>query len=150
MSYKIQNVFFFYNFTEYLKNLPCFTVAYKNKTHLIVIESVKKINVGEYRMGNQKRTILSRETGNIGYTRRRKTKQKHNTIPVGHHYAQANTNNVNKTWTLLQTTGDRYEPNILFKWKTQRTPQHGTQNTKTHKKLKDKQHGPHPKKTGVK
>ena len=27
----------------------------------------------------------SRETGNIGYTRRRKTKQKHNTICVGHH-----------------------------------------------------------------
>jgi hypothetical protein len=27
-----------------------------------------------------------RETGNIGYTRWRKTKQKHNTICVGHHY----------------------------------------------------------------
>ena len=30
----------------------------------------------------------SRETGNIGYTRRRKTKQKHNTICIGHHYIQ--------------------------------------------------------------
>ena len=30
----------------------------------------------------------SRETGNIGYTR-------HNTIFVGHHYAQTNTNNLN-------------------------------------------------------
>ena len=29
--------------------------------------------------------------------RRRKTKQKHNAIGVGHHFAQANTNNVNKT-----------------------------------------------------
>jgi len=38
----------------------------------------------------------SRETGNIPYTRRRKTKQKHNTICVGHHYAKQ-TNNVNKT-----------------------------------------------------
>ena len=28
----------------------------------------------------------SRETGNIGHVRRRKTKQKHNTIFVGHHY----------------------------------------------------------------
>jgi hypothetical protein len=28
-----------------------------------------------------------RETGNIGYTRRRKTKQKHNKICVGLHYA---------------------------------------------------------------
>ena len=34
----------------------------------------------------------------IGYTRWRKTKQKHNTIYVGHHYTQINTNNVNKTW----------------------------------------------------
>ena len=30
----------------------------------------------------------SRETGNIGYARRRKTKQKHNTICVGHHCMQ--------------------------------------------------------------
>jgi quinolinate synthase len=43
----------------------------------------------------------SRETGNIGYTRYKtktnKTKQKHNTICVGHYYMQTNTNNVNKT-----------------------------------------------------
>ena len=36
------------------------------------------------------------ESGNIGYTRRRKTKQKHNTICPGHHYTQTNPNNVNK------------------------------------------------------
>ena len=35
------------------------------------------------------------ETSNIGYTRRRK--KKHNTICVGHHYMQTNTNSVNKT-----------------------------------------------------
>ena len=51
----------------------------------------------------------SRETRNIGYTRRRKTKQKHNTICVGHHYMQTNTNNVNKTQALLQTTGGKDE-----------------------------------------
>jgi len=39
----------------------------------------------------------SKETGNKGYTRQRKTKQKHNTICIGHHYTQTNTNNVNKT-----------------------------------------------------
>jgi len=39
----------------------------------------------------------ARETGNIGHTRRRQTKQKHNTICVGHHYTQTNTNDVNKT-----------------------------------------------------
>jgi hypothetical protein len=39
----------------------------------------------------------SREMSNLGYTRQRKTKQKHNTICVGHHYMQTNTNNINKT-----------------------------------------------------
>jgi len=33
-----------------------------------------------------------------GHTRRLKTKQKHNTICVGHHYTQTNTNNVNKAY----------------------------------------------------
>jgi hypothetical protein len=54
----------------------------------------------------------SRETGNIGYTRRRQTKQKHNTICVGHRYAQTNTNNLIKTSSLLQKTGGKDEPNI--------------------------------------
>jgi hypothetical protein len=39
----------------------------------------------------------SRKTGNNGYTRRRLTKQKHNTIYVADHYTEINTNNVNKT-----------------------------------------------------
>jgi hypothetical protein len=56
----------------------------------------------------------SRETGNIGYTRRRKTKQKHNTIYVDHHYAKTNTNNVNKACASLQTTGGKDEPTICF------------------------------------
>ena len=38
----------------------------------------------EYRRGIK--NGQSRETGNIGYTRRRKTKEKHNTICVGHNY----------------------------------------------------------------
>ena len=46
-------------------------------------------------------------------TRRRKTKQTHNTICVGH-YAQANTNHVNKTGAVLQTTGREDESNIVF------------------------------------
>ena len=37
----------------------------------------------------------SRETGNIGYTRRRRS-NKYNTICVGRHYMQTNTNNINK------------------------------------------------------
>ena len=59
----------------------------------------------------------SRETGNIGYTRRKQTK--HNTLCVGHHYMQANTKNVNKSWVLLQTTGGyKDEPNTVFMQKS--------------------------------
>ena len=38
----------------------------------------------------------------------------HNTICVTHHYTPANTNNVNKTWALLQTTGGKDEPYIVY------------------------------------
>ena len=38
--------------------------------------------------------------------------EKYNTIYVGQRYAQTNTNNVNKIWALLQTTGDKDESNI--------------------------------------
>jgi hypothetical protein len=49
-------------------------------------------------------------------TRRRQTKQKtqHNTICVRDHYMQTNTNNVNKTWAHLQTTGGKDEPYIVI------------------------------------
>ena len=40
-------------------------------------------------------------------------KQNKNTTPcVGHHYMQTNTNNVNKTCTLLQTTGGKDKQNM--------------------------------------
>jgi hypothetical protein len=69
-------------------------------------------NIGytERRKTKQKQ---SRETDNIGYTGRRKRKQKHNTICVAHHYTQANINNVNKTWALLRTTGDKDRTSFL-------------------------------------
>jgi hypothetical protein len=54
------------------------------------------------------------QPGNKEYTWRRKTKQKHNTICVGHYYTQTNRNNVNKTWLFLQTTGGKDEPNIVY------------------------------------
>ena len=43
---------------------------------------------------------------------------KNTTIYVEHHYTQTNTNNVNKTRALLQTTGSKDEPNIVFMWKS--------------------------------
>ena len=50
----------------------------------------KDPGIREYRKGNRKGQ--SRETGNIGYIRQIKTKQKHNTICVGHHSTHTNTN----------------------------------------------------------
>jgi hypothetical protein len=53
---------------------------------------------------------------------------------VGHYYPQANTNNVNKKWTLLQITGGKDEPNNVC----MRKSQHGTQNVKTHNRRTQK------------
>ena len=64
--------------------------------------ALRQINVREYRRGNQKWTI--QKTGNIAHTRQRQTKQKHNTICVGHNYTQANTNNTNKIHKQLEVT----------------------------------------------
>jgi hypothetical protein len=52
----------------------------------------------------------SRETGNIGYTRRRKIKQKHNTISVGHHFAQTTINNIMENTTRISETRNRTTP----------------------------------------
>ena len=46
----------------------------------------------------------------MGYTRLRKKTQK-NTICVGYHYSETNTNNVNKIWALIQTTDGKDEMN---------------------------------------
>jgi len=51
----------------------------------ICIKYTFEINVREYPRDNQKGQ--SRETGLTGHTRRKK-KQKHNTISVGHSYTQ--------------------------------------------------------------
>ena len=65
----------------------------KNKTQNTA-QKTKKMSNWQHRVHNTKK---NRETGNIGYTIRRNTKQNKNTICVGHHYTQANTNKVNKT-----------------------------------------------------
>jgi hypothetical protein len=49
-----------------------------------VISRIYGINVREYRRGNKKKGQF-KETGKIGFTRRRQTKQIHNTKYVGHH-----------------------------------------------------------------
>jgi len=79
------------------------TATLKRSNILLINKHYVRIPKGHSKKGQ------SRETGNTGYTRRRKTKQKHNTICVGHHNTQTNTNNGNKTRVLLQTTGGKYE-----------------------------------------
>jgi hypothetical protein len=54
-----------------------------------------------------------------------------NTICVGHHYTQSNTINVNKTWALLQTSGGKDEPNIIY-LEIVADNTHGTQDVKKH------------------
>ena len=79
-----------------------------------------------------------KETGNIGHTRRIKTHQSQNLICVGHHSTQTNTNKVNKTRAILQTTGGKDESNINFMRKSYWISQHGTQNVKTHNRTTQK------------
>ena len=43
-----------------------------------------------------------------------KQTKKHNTKKNGQHYAQTNTNKINKTWALLQTSGGEDKPNIVL------------------------------------
>jgi hypothetical protein len=80
----------------------------------------------------------SRETCNIGYTTQRKIKQKHNTICDGHHYEQTDTNNLNKIWALLQSTGGKDKPNIVFMRQSHQTSKHRTQNVKIHNRTTEK------------
>ena len=56
-----------------------------------------EINVREYRKGNHKWTIQRNRQHRVHKTTNNKIKLQHNTICVGDHYTQTNTNNVDKT-----------------------------------------------------
>ena len=71
-----------------------------------------QINDREYRRDNKKWTIQRNRQHRVDRTK--KTQQKHNTICVGHLCTQMDTNNVNKTRPLLQTTRSRDESDIVF------------------------------------
>jgi hypothetical protein len=82
-------------------------------------------NIGHTRNTGRKQTKQNDSTQNNSpkilkwhwtdeWPRCRQTKQKHSTIYVGYHYVQTNTFNVNKTWALIQTTGGKDDPNIVF------------------------------------
>ena len=61
------------------------------------------INVREYQRGNQKGQPRERSCQHSVHS----TKKNHNTICAGHHYTETNTNNVNMTSAILQTTGGK-------------------------------------------
>ena len=58
---------------------------------MTMVNEGQKIPKGQSKIDNRKKlaTQVAQDE--------EKTKQKHNTICVGHHYMQTNTNNVNKT-----------------------------------------------------
>jgi hypothetical protein len=60
------------------------------------------------------KNIQSRETGNLRYTTRRKTKHKHNTICVGHHYKQLTLIRHEPPYKQLVICGIRVIQNLLF------------------------------------
>ena len=63
--------------------------------------------------------------------------EKHNTICVGHQYTQTNTNNVNKTWAIIQTTAGKrneyrfYEEIVtnIKPWKSENVRRHNVKKT---------------------
>ena len=73
---------------------------------------IQLINIRENRRGYAKWTIQGNWQHKVHKTKT--SKAKHNTLCVGHHYAQTTTHNVNKIRALLQTTGGKDEPNMGF------------------------------------
>ena len=73
------------------------------------------INLREQRRGDKNWTIQRNQQHRVHKTK------KNITICIGHHFTQRNTNNVNKTCALLQTTEGKDEPNIALMRKSKRT-----------------------------
>ena len=69
------------------------------------------INGREYRRGNHKMDKLATYGIQDEDKIKKKTKKTYNSIYVGHHYPQTSTNNINKTRSILQTTGYKDEQN---------------------------------------
>ena len=89
-------------------------MSFENQPNFIIIFSIVdellfKINVREYRRGKQKRTIERNWQHWVHKTKKNKIKTQHNMC-----WTPLYTNNINKTWALLQITGGKDEPNIVF------------------------------------
>ena len=85
----------------------------------VVIKKGKFIETGN--IGEEKQRKNKTQYPSNDQTKKNKTNKKHNMC-----WTPLYTNNVNKTLALLQTTGAKNEPSIVFMRKSQRTSQHGT------------------------
>ena len=72
--------------------------------------SYSQINVREYWRGNTKMNNSEK----LATQAAQDEENRDNTICVGYYYAKANTNNVSKTWALLQTTGGKDVVLLIF------------------------------------
>ena len=97
-----------------------------------ITEILLKINVRENRRGYQEWTIHRNWQHRVHKTKEEDKQNKNTTQYVVDTTLETDINNENKSWALLQTTGGKDEPNIVFMWKSWRTSQHGTKNVKTH------------------
>ena len=90
--------------------------------HASIVGMLKetKINVREYRMGNQKWTIQRNLQHRVHKTKENKTKTQRNTICVGHHYAQTNTTNDFLGMWELWLIRFCYQPAICNLWSINR------------------------------
>jgi len=80
----------------------------------------------------QSRIDNTEKLATLGTQDEDKQNKKHSTICVEHHYGQTNTNNPNKTWTPIKTTGDKDERTIDCMWK------HRTKNIQSHNRTTQK------------
>jgi hypothetical protein len=88
-------------------------IYYKQDDIYFTFNVLKSINDRECWRGNTKWIIHRNwQQDKEKEKNKNKNKNKPNPMCVGHHCLQANTNNVNKTWALLQIIGGKDEHNI--------------------------------------
>jgi len=99
----------------HIRQVWLYTVHFLHIQYTFVIYAVTKL-VYALSFTKQIDMIRSYTQGTQDEERKQNNKKqpRHNIICVGHHCAQTNTNNVNTTWVLKQTTGGKDEPNIFF------------------------------------
>jgi hypothetical protein len=89
-----------------------------------------QINVRKYRWGNQEWTIQRNWQHWVRKIQDEEKQTQRNMLWTSV-YTNTNTNNINETWALLQTTGGKDEPNIIL---------FGTKNAKIHNRTTQIRH----------